>query len=810
MNFCLTNKILLWFCLTLCLFLLADCSKVYAANGVNSWSKRLGGTGVDTGNNIFTYNNKVVVVGSVSGDADLNGDGDRTDGGAESGTGYGNYDGLISVFNSSGAYLWSKRLGGVGTDQVWGISNGSDNNLIFTGTVSGDADLNGDGDRTDGGTESGTGNDIFVSVFNESGSFQWSKRLGGAGGDVGYYVTTDTNNNIIVTGYVAGDADLNGDGDSTDNGAESSIGYGGNDSFITVFNSDGIYQWSKRLGGTDSDTGYDITTDSHNNILVTGIIWNVGNADLNGDGDSTDGEGEGGTGYGSWDNFISVFDTGGNYKWSKRLGGTGSDNTYGVATDASNNYYVVGSVFGDADLNGDGDRTDGGAESSVGYGNSDTIISVFNDNGVYQWSKRFGGTSVDSGKSVSIDLDNNINIVGYVTGNADLNGDGDRTDGGGESGTGYGSYDIFISVFNSEGTYRWSKRLGGTSDDIGQKIVADTNNKIITGYVVGDADLNGDGDKTDGGAESSAGYGSYDIVVSVFSTQAPTISLTPLSPDPSSDTTPSLSGTATGVLGTVTSVEYQMDGTSGSWTACTSDDGVFDETSEAFTCATPSSSPLSDGSHTMYIRSTDSNTNTTSLGSETTDTFTIDTGAPADSGFRIGTSKGVNNSKLQDVGEHTITYDKREIKLYLSAKDSISDVAYMMVSQDKNFKNATWKIYDGDVKISFGKDGKKNIYFKFKDSAGNISDTYKQTLTIDTTPPTLTIDQKTPYVSGTSEEKAFIKLYVDNVLVKEYPRVSEDLKWSFPDYILPTGFHTIKVTAKDKAGNTSEASFSAV
>lgn len=116
------------------------------------------------------------------------------------------------------------------------------------------------------------------------------------------------------------------------------------------------------------------------------------------------------------------------------------------------------------------------------------------------------------------------------------------------------------------------------------------------------------------------------IAFSAYDADAPSISLTALSPDPNSDNTPTLSGTATESIGTVSNVQFQMDSTSGSWTACTADDGTFDEATETFSC-TPSA--LSDGNHTMYVRATDSNSNTTASGSESSDTFTIDATAPA-------------------------------------------------------------------------------------------------------------------------------------------------------------------------------------
>src|SRR3989344_2423501 len=116
------------------------------------------------------------------------------------------------------------------------------------------------------------------------------------------------------------------------------------------------------------------------------------------------------------------------------------------------------------------------------------------------------------------------------------------------------------------------------------------------------------------------------IAFSAYDATAPSISLTSLSPDPNNDNTPALSGTATDAVGTVSNVQFQMDSTAGSWTACTADDGTFDEAEEAFTCTV--STALSDGAHTMNVRATDSNSNTTASGSESSDAFTIDATAP--------------------------------------------------------------------------------------------------------------------------------------------------------------------------------------
>jgi hypothetical protein len=89
------------------------------------------------------------------------------------------------------------------------------------------------------------------------------------------------------------------------------------------------------------------------------------------------------------------------------------------------------------------------------------------------------------------------------------------------------------------------------------------------------------------------------------------------------DTTPTFTGTATDTQSNIASVEYRVD--SGSWVAATASDGAFDSLSEGYTFTT---STLSAGEHTVYVRATDaaSPPNTTLAADYATDTFTVATG----------------------------------------------------------------------------------------------------------------------------------------------------------------------------------------
>ena len=113
----------------------------------------------------------------------------------------------------------------------------------------------------------------------------------------------------------------------------------------------------------------------------------------------------------------------------------------------------------------------------------------------------------------------------------------------------------------------------------------------------------------------------------VFDNTAPDLTLDSLT-TPTTDTTPTVTGTVTEAIGTVSSVEMVADDSvEGTWEACTAADSAFDEAEEDFSCTL--SSPLADGAHTLYLRATDSNGNTTESGDEASVSLTLDTTAPS-------------------------------------------------------------------------------------------------------------------------------------------------------------------------------------
>jgi hypothetical protein len=121
---------------------------------------------------------------------------------------------------------------------------------------------------------------------------------------------------------------------------------------------------------------------------------------------------------------------------------------------------------------------------------------------------------------------------------------------------------------------------------------------------------------------AEAGYATDSFTVD---TGAPSVTIVALSPDPTTDNTPTFTGTATDSLSNISRVEYKVD--SGSWALATASDGAFDETSEGYTFTTAA---LSDGAHTVYVRATDAAYNVTAEAGYATDSFTVRTVVPGD------------------------------------------------------------------------------------------------------------------------------------------------------------------------------------
>ena len=190
----------------------------YNPNGTLAWAKRAGGVELDESIGITTLSDdSIVATGYFSGLAPFGED----DPNGTSLISAGYYDIFNARYNSDGTFVWAKRAGGLSADKCFGITTLSDNSIVETGWFSGLA-IFGPGEANETFLASAGGYDIFIARYNPNGTLSWVKRAGGSNIEVGYGITTLSDNSTVVTGYF-----------------QDSVFFGPNETNETVLTSDG-------------------------------------------------------------------------------------------------------------------------------------------------------------------------------------------------------------------------------------------------------------------------------------------------------------------------------------------------------------------------------------------------------------------------------------------------------------------------------------------------------------------------------------------------------------------------------------------
>jgi len=315
---------------------------------------------------------------------------------------------------------------------------------------------------------------------------EWARGWGGTGNDNAQAVRTDTAGNVYTAGYFSDSVDFN-PGDGTFNIASA----GSFDVFISKLDADGVFLWSKRIGGTGLDIAYDLALDNLGNCYITG--WFEGAVDF----DPGPGTFEL-TSNGLADVFICKLDSDGGVVWAEALGGTGDDRGRGIAIDVNNSVFVTGwfSESAEATLHPL-------AEGISSLGGDDVFVGKLDDEGQFVWLRSLGHEETDRGYAIDTDGNGGVYIAGAFRESVDFDpGDGVAVL------ASAGAEDTFALKLDDSGNYNWAKNLGGTGNDPAYGIRADATGAVyITGAFQSIADFNpGSGTFT---LESNGNYDAY-------------------------------------------------------------------------------------------------------------------------------------------------------------------------------------------------------------------------------------------------------------------------------------------------------------
>lgn len=232
------------------------------------------------------------------------------------------------------------------------------------------------------------------------------------------------------------------------------------------------YRWTKAIGGTTGDYGYQVVADNNGYTYVLGAF--EGTVDLDPSSSTA-----GFTSQGNYDVYLAKYSPSGDYMWGKTFGGTSGDFGNGLVI-SGNAVFVTGTFRNTVDF----DPGAGTANLTGSSGGDDDIfIARYDTAGNYVWAKKIGAGIADYSRAIAIDGSSNIYITGEFAGTVDFDPSGTTAN---LSAT--ASYDVFVAKYNSSGNYVWAQKVSTTWNDFSYGITVDGSaNVYITGQFNGTA-----------------------------------------------------------------------------------------------------------------------------------------------------------------------------------------------------------------------------------------------------------------------------------------------------------------------------------
>ncbi len=286
--------------------------------------------------------------------------------------------------------------------------------------------------------------DIFVAKLNTNGDWLWAVGAGGTFNDEGAGIALDDDGNVYITGTFY---DVAWFGNIT------LTAYGYQDIFIAKLDNDGNWLWALRAGGHAGESAYGIAVDGSGNSYVTGHFMNLatfGTIPLNSEGGA--------------DVFVVKLDTGGNWLWAIRGGGSSPDYVCDIALDSDGNTYLTGDFEGSATF---------GADTITSLGNVDVFIAKLDNDGNWLWARSGGSSSIERGYDVAVDDSGNAYVTGVFLVSITF---------GTTTLTSQGEWDVYVLKLDTNGDWQWAVRGGSSSADGAWGISLDNSgNPYITG-----------------------------------------------------------------------------------------------------------------------------------------------------------------------------------------------------------------------------------------------------------------------------------------------------------------------------------------
>ena len=362
--------------------------------------------------------------------------------------------------------LHATYLGGSSTDKILGIAADPDGSTYVTGlTQSPDF-------PTLNAFQAGSGGatDVFVAKINAAGTaLIYSTYIGGNAIDAALGIARDTSGNAYVAGYTA-----SSNFPVTANPLQASLNGSAYDAFVAKLGPTGALQYSTYLGGTDIDMANAIAVDGAGNAHVTGVTCSPDFPTVNAFQPALNGAPNGC--FAGKDAFVSKLDTGGNaLVYSTYFGGSDQDEANGIAVDTQGRASITGYTWSN-------NLPIAGLALSALNGSADAFVGRFGTTGALDYSTYYGGADYDEGAAIAVDAKGSLYVTGLTesTDFPTVHAFQNALQGGGDA---FVFKLAIVSGAPSSAAVPYSSFLGGSDDEMGRAIAADSNgNAYVAGY----------------------------------------------------------------------------------------------------------------------------------------------------------------------------------------------------------------------------------------------------------------------------------------------------------------------------------------
>ncbi|MBW8051260.1 MAG: T9SS type A sorting domain-containing protein [Cytophagales bacterium] len=366
---------------------------------------------------------------------------------------------LLSLLTSTSNYIfsqnwkWAKPVLSSNYSFSNAVCNDDAGNIYITGRFQGNADF-GNISITAIGVE-----DMFIAKYDSSGTCIWAINEGGDFKVIGKAIAADNSGNIFVTGTFE---------DTAFFGTDTLISAGGTDIFIAKYDTSGNLLWVLQEGSNNvTDQSRSITIDNNGNVFITGRLSSSDSTFLNTPISETSPGGQG---------FVAKLTQTGNCLWAIRGGLDGIVND--LSFDNSGNIYLIVRVWASGS---------GGSFCNTPTnisGQYDIDIVKLDSIGNCIWNVTAGSSNSEWATGIVTDGVGNSYLTGIFR---------DSVTFGNNYVISYGSTDIFIAKYDSNGNCIWVKNAGGTAADGDYNygsIAFDNNGSIIiVGFYQGTANF---------------------------------------------------------------------------------------------------------------------------------------------------------------------------------------------------------------------------------------------------------------------------------------------------------------------------------